>query len=241
MIHIADAPCHGKKYHGVVTSDRYPEGDPGGRQLDDLMHMMAKQNIFYYFGYIKKACTLPMIKAFNSSLREASSDMHSIQQFDAQVPDHFLSRAYKSVTYSVSVTLDVLMNDGKRSRRNYTLDKSIPNWETLESQMVLITKPPTAGSAAQLTVPSNLMCIKVARNPFAEGNQKIVYHAYDEDNRKHIVLKQSKWDDARSNSLKRQIETAQTQRSLPSSVQNLIERDQMKHAKYSLHQLESWH
>ncbi|KAL4477124.1 hypothetical protein ABPG72_008858 [Tetrahymena utriculariae] len=40
---IADAPCHGKKYHS--TSDDYPEGCPKGINIEGLIETLAKRNI----------------------------------------------------------------------------------------------------------------------------------------------------------------------------------------------------
>ena len=53
------------------------------------------------------------------------------------------------------------------------------------------------------------MRIKIAPQPFAKGAQKIAYHALTEEN-EHIVLKQSKWYNAKSNCIKRCLETAQS-------------------------------
>ena len=33
---VADAPCHGKNYHNI-TYDKFPNGDPSGVKLEDVM------------------------------------------------------------------------------------------------------------------------------------------------------------------------------------------------------------
>ena len=42
---IADAPGHGSKYHEKHVEDDYPEGDPNGYVLEELMRDYAKKNI----------------------------------------------------------------------------------------------------------------------------------------------------------------------------------------------------
>ena len=37
LIHITDAPCHGKKYHDC--GDSYPSGDPDGLQPENLVRV----------------------------------------------------------------------------------------------------------------------------------------------------------------------------------------------------------
>jgi hypothetical protein len=42
---ICDAPCHGKKYHDNDVEDDYPNGDPNGLILEDLMKKYVEKNI----------------------------------------------------------------------------------------------------------------------------------------------------------------------------------------------------
>jgi len=43
LILIADAPCHGKKYHDFV--DSYPNGDPNGLNIDNLVAEIGRKGI----------------------------------------------------------------------------------------------------------------------------------------------------------------------------------------------------
>lgn len=211
LIHIADAPCHGTNFHDLSQphGDSYPQGDPAGLQLDDLMKQLAEKDIMYYFGYIKKDTTSKMVKVFNTSLHMQSNNIYSIKQFDVSDPTSLLEGVFTSVTCSITTTLDILLSGSTRSPRDFVIDKSVPDWNTLKSQQVMVTPPPPIGHAPKREIPHQLINVKIAPQPFAEGGQKIVYHAYDEVNEKHIVMKQSKWTDARSNSIKRYLETAQ--------------------------------
>ena len=44
-IFIADAPGHGSKYHEKDVEDDYPDGDPNGHVLEDLMKKYCEKNI----------------------------------------------------------------------------------------------------------------------------------------------------------------------------------------------------
>lgn len=150
-----------------------------------------------------------MVKAFSSSLQAQSKNVHSITQFDASDPNKLLEGVFSSVTCSITATLATLMTGRERPAREYTIDENIPVWDELPSQSVLITPPPKTGSGVTIMPPNQPMKIKIAPQPFARGEQRIVYHAFDEDNAKHLVVKCSRFTDVRSNSIKRCLETAQ--------------------------------
>ena len=84
LIHIADAPCHGKMYHSV--NDNYPGGDPAGISHESMMQQVVRLDIQYWFGYISKSHTDKMIGIFNECLKELSEHRLMIRQFDAVKP-----------------------------------------------------------------------------------------------------------------------------------------------------------
>lgn len=61
---IADAPCHGKKYHNY--DDDYPEGDPNGLIPEHLMSDFGKKDITFYAIKIK-TYTDKMFDYFNDA------------------------------------------------------------------------------------------------------------------------------------------------------------------------------
>ncbi len=50
LVHIADAPCHGTKYH--ACADDYPGGDPHGLQSQELLLGLKQLGVCYQFGRI---------------------------------------------------------------------------------------------------------------------------------------------------------------------------------------------
>ena len=208
LIHVADAPCHGAQYHDLDIGDDYPEEDPRGLKLDDLMKRLAEKQIAYHFGYIKKAHTLAMIKAFNSSLLEQSRRLLFIQQFDSRQTSDLSENVFRSITTSIGATCEVLTAESNRELCDFTIDEKIPHWDSLPAQQVLVTPPPQPGAIAMLEYPKTPMSVKIAPEPFGVGNQRLAYHGLDVTQNSHIVIKRSKWSDERSNCLKRCLETA---------------------------------
>lgn len=49
VVHLADAPAHGMKFHAASLSDRFPDGDPTGLEPLDDIHAMAVQGFHYTF------------------------------------------------------------------------------------------------------------------------------------------------------------------------------------------------
>lgn len=85
MIHIADAPCHGKQYHSV--DDDYPNGDPNGISHKSMMEQVVELDIQYWFGYIHKGRTDKMIDIFDECLQALSQQRLIIRQFNAMKCD----------------------------------------------------------------------------------------------------------------------------------------------------------
>ena len=197
------------QYHSSGTKDDYPEGDPEGLVLDDLMNRLADKRIAYHFGYIDKSHTLAMVEAFNSSLLVKSNWQLSIQQFDLCKESDLTDTIFQSVTTSIGATLEGLLFGSDRYLHEYTIDESIPHWDDLPVQQVMVIHPPTPGSlGASLEHPKTPMSVKIAPQPFAVGTQRMAYHALDVDQNFHMVIKKSKWADERSSCLKRCQETA---------------------------------
>ena len=44
---VADAPCHGKNYHNI-SYDKFPNGDPSGVKLEDVMKQFYEKKITFY-------------------------------------------------------------------------------------------------------------------------------------------------------------------------------------------------
>ena len=166
LIHIADAPCHGRQYHDI--DDTYPSGDPGGISHESMMKEVVRFNIDYWFGYIQKTNTDKMIGIFNDSLRSLSDQRLMIRQFDAVQPSEVGEAVHKSVTASIFGS-----ESSKKRNRRYTLSSTIPDWHStaIIEQYGKKTPPPGPKSLRDLQEdlilegPSVRVCFKCAPHP----------------------------------------------------------------------------
>ncbi len=210
LIHIADCPCHGTQYHDGC-GDNHPNGDPAGITHDHMMEEVAKREVQYWFGYIQKSSTDKMIGVFNQSLRRLSNNRLMIRQFEALQPQEVREGVHNAVISSVYASQAAK----KASVRSYTLDASTPNWTSILEQRARKTPPPGPLSlhhlqeGFKLEPPMVDMSFKCAPNPFAEGEESIVFRGYDMTNKRDIVLKQSRREAGEYNSLDRYMMTLQ--------------------------------
>jgi hypothetical protein len=65
VFHITDAPAHGRMFHAVNISDRFPEGDPETLDPRNQLRSMCEQGFHYTFVKITSA-TDKMLDVFGS-------------------------------------------------------------------------------------------------------------------------------------------------------------------------------
>lgn len=65
VFHIADAPAHGRLFHGLTVSDRFPRGDPDGLDPRDSILQMSRDGFYYTFVRITSA-TDTMLEVFHT-------------------------------------------------------------------------------------------------------------------------------------------------------------------------------
>eukprot|EP00117_Sycon_ciliatum_P043103 scpid99357/ scgid31253/ Alpha-protein kinase vwkA; von Willebrand factor A alpha-kinase len=217
LIHIADAPCHGRQYHNGV-SDSNPKGDPNGRTHEDMMKRMAEHNIQYFFGRINDT-TEKMIGIFDQVLHIYSGGDLNIYTFNCADPDcrQFLDYIEELIKCSIKHSM------AAASRRDLVpecrmLDKTFPdNFRGIRDR---------PGVLSRFIMPSSIECIdagsgfrlddyeaviRVASKPFAKGSTRLAYHGYDLTHKKRIVLKTSKFMHPKFHSMKRYLEDMQVQ------------------------------
>lgn len=67
LFHIADAPCHGRRFHDGV-GDFYPDGDKFGRRIEDQLQLLYKVcGISTYFFCHLNSSTEKMIRSFREA------------------------------------------------------------------------------------------------------------------------------------------------------------------------------
>ena len=103
IVHIADAPAHGNRFHDAHVSDRFPDGDPDGWDLEGLVSSLAEDNIDYTFVKITST-TDRMIDVFQSAYADDSKfRVIDLRDQDEPIAAEMLSRGVsRAVTMSIA-------------------------------------------------------------------------------------------------------------------------------------------
>jgi len=99
LIHFADCPCHGKKYHGTELYDTYPDGDPSGLVPEDLLRIIVRKRIDYYFMKITEL-TNTMINIFQTVFVEVGKEIY-INPISADASG-FVPKVIKNISSSMA-------------------------------------------------------------------------------------------------------------------------------------------
>eukprot|EP01041_Mallomonas_annulata_P007994 gene7994-16358_t len=123
LIHICDAPCHGKYYHNI-RSDEYPDGDPYGLTSISLLNKLKSLNIDYVFGRINFS-TDKMIKMFNKELGSSSGSSSGsgsggfIQVTDLSNPANLSKVSTERISASITKSTSSLLSHHNHNNNSY--------------------------------------------------------------------------------------------------------------------------
>ena len=220
VFHVADAPCHGSKFHDGV-SDSYPNGDPRGRRAKDLLCKLEQLQVKYWFAKLNDT-TDKMVAMFRSLLKDP--DMLQLVTLDSA--EELISAVARTVSCSIREMESVTLADAaieaysvenqktafecrnpreikrtkSRSQKDFTLCKDEPNWKEIvgEDAYVFRNKLPTSMEELQVSLKEEdrkPRQIQIAAQPFAEGTQRIVYYGVDctYSPSKKVVFKEFKY------------------------------------------------
>lgn len=73
LFHVADAPAHGAAFHGPLLSDRYPGGDPDGRDPRELLKQLAGRAVDYTFTKCGTAHTDKMLEELHAAFTSVAA------------------------------------------------------------------------------------------------------------------------------------------------------------------------
>ena len=159
-----------------------------------MMQEVVRLDIQYWFGYINKDYTDKMVRIFNDTLQSLSDHRLMIRQFNIKDPQEITDAIIRSVEASMQITA------ARKVIREIstTLDISIPIWDSLPINHGVKTPPPGPKSlqnlqdGLKLDKPSVPIAIKIAPNPFTDGEESYIYRGYDTLNKRQVVLKKFK-------------------------------------------------
>ncbi len=195
LFHIADSPCHGTRFHDPSVGDDYPNGDPRGLQIEDLLSKLEGFKVIYWFAKLGNMTDL-MIQAFQSIMK--------INQIDLASVDGLVEAVAGSVSASVNIyehdiLEEVVRENVKGEVVSYRLFNGQPDWSVLEIKNVTVWKNKIPFDLSNIRKPLEVLCepkrsLKIASDPFAKGASRLAYYGRDctsgEDKGNILVLKQ---------------------------------------------------
>ena len=232
LIHIADAPCHGREYHSREVGDDYNGGDPAKISHDEMMEKVAKQGIHYWFGHIRKSSTAKMVTIQNESLRRFSQQKQMITEFNASNPTMLKDAVYSIVVSSVSSTADTLIED-VTPIRDFKFDDTRPDPSKLIPLDGKISRSSTGtfdlqAAGEEVELPMDPVTIKRAPHPFSTGGVRLAFHGFIEQTKEWVILKLFKRMGPKWESPKRFVEVSQVHKLLLHMLKSSIMKSPMK-------------
>jgi len=181
LLHIGDAPCHGKHYQSDGRfKDNYPDGDPTGLQPSELLRRLKEQDVQYVFGRIN-ASTDHMIRLFDEH-----AGGNYIQTREMRNTAQLAEIVTTSLHASVSATVTALSSGGRAPNRVETSDE-VPYWGDIGAQNVQLRRCVRVESLADLRRGAPVSAtrrfevdsarVKLARLPFSQGETRAARHA----------------------------------------------------------------
>ncbi|GFR50312.1 hypothetical protein Agub_g12505 [Astrephomene gubernaculifera] len=198
IVHIADAPGHGKRLTGPNASfrDDFPNHDADGKELVKLLTRLRLETKVQTYKFIhildpknEKTYTRVMLEEFRRACGDPAWIIESDWQGDEEMGLEVIAAASESIQNSVSQRTGAQQ---PAPERVYTIDPSEPDWESLPAQPITITRHDTQllGSIQTLlqlidngnhirikeVTEGNVARVRIALNPFAKGKNRLAYY-----------------------------------------------------------------
>jgi len=179
LVHIADHPAHGRHWNDSPR-DSYPDGDPYGLDLHDMMLKLQAMQVQYIFGHITHH-TLKMVKVLNEELHGYidTKDIHDTAMMTEAVTT--------SLHASVATTVSTLSRNGERSTSAVEMSSEMPDWESITYQKLLLRSSVPISSMEDLLCDADPFAtrrynnidalVKLAPLPFSQGESRFARHS----------------------------------------------------------------
>jgi hypothetical protein len=165
LVHIADAPCHGTKYH-TLSGDSHPGGDPHGLKSAELLRGLRQLGVSYKFGRINES-TDRMVRLFDEEAGGGYISECDVADCRA-ITKVVTTELRKSVCHTVEALLhgravagasrhgplaSVLEDDegGATGPRPYVIRGGVPAWGAVKALFATLYSNRPVESIEQLT------------------------------------------------------------------------------------------
>ena len=218
LFHIGDAPCHGKRFY-MGAGDEYPEGDPRGLNITNLLREIVAKNIFYYFAEINES-TIKMIEEFDNELLALNGNR--IKCLKLSSVDGLTDMVTKSIVTSIAESKSLSLHSTRgKTLKDTKVDPSPINWSrsAMRKYKAKYYTASYVGDLTNLKDPLSIVFeeknveIWMAPRPFAKGGMRFAFAAYlnDGSSLRKSVMKESIFKDVDSNTMKSHKEQIENQ------------------------------
>ena len=218
LFHIGDAPCHGKRFHSEEAGDDFPDGDPRGLNITNLLKEIVTKNIFYYFAEINNS-TVKMIEEFDNELLALNGKRINVLKLSSI--DGLSDMVTKSIVTSISESKSMSLHSTRgKTMKDTKVDASPVNWSqsAMKKYKAKLYLAKYVGDLEQIKDPLSIRFdeknveIWMAAKPFAKGGMRFAYAGYLSDGiLKKSVMKESIFKDIESNTMKSHKELIENQ------------------------------
>jgi len=217
LFHIGDAPCHGERFH-LNALDYYPDGDPRGLNITNLLRDIISKNIFYYFTEINTS-TAKMIEEFDKELLALGGNRVNCIKLSSV--DSLTEMVSKSIVASITESKSMSLHSTRgKTVKDTRLDPRPVDWSqsAMKKYKAKYYSARYVGDINQLKEPQSIVFdekdveIWMAPKPFAKGSMRYAYAGYLNDGTlKKSVMKESIFRDLEHNTMKSHKEQIENQ------------------------------
>ena len=218
LFHIGDAPCHGKRFHGGIALDDYPEGDPRGLNITNLLKGITIAEISYYFAEINNSTKL-MIEEFDKEL--LALDGKRITVLNLSSVAGLTDMVTKSIVTSIAESKSMSLHSTRgKTIKDTKVDPSPINWSQscMKKYKAKYYSAKYVGDLSKLKEMTSIVFeeknveIWMAPKPFAKGGMRFAYAGYLSDGTlRKSVLKEPIFKEIESNTMKSHKEQIENQ------------------------------
>ncbi|CAF1080685.1 unnamed protein product [Adineta ricciae] len=205
LIHICDAPCHGREYHEFegTANDNYLQGDPKHRDLSKLLFAIKRLGITY--------CKISINDTTKKMFDEFSFIFGSIAEIHVDNPTCLIRRVIEKtsaiIQSNIKSTISSYQNTNKPIK-SYTIVSHEPHWDLIETHDVNITEVIPPSEIEDLFLPLGVSQtqgqMKIAQHPFAKGSLRFAFYGQflsEDSSFVDVVFKELANTDSRANTL----------------------------------------
>lgn len=187
VFHFADAPQHGKRYHGGKTDDNFPEGHPKDADPVDLFDALQRGGIDYYFARLNNTCD-KMLEVFKEARGGCEVETLEVGSDASRIGTAVIASVTKSVTVRSASCSGSSGGVGGSSGLDGgapplpRLEPSVPDFDSLPEYtgtQITFPLPTSVRSIAAFTptaVLTDAVRVQIGPRPFAAGAIRLAYH-----------------------------------------------------------------